>query len=558
MSLTLQNCWGILRHVPDEFLRMHKLKILYILLAMLAGFTTYAQQNAVTATLDTTAIKIGAQANLTLKTTVSSNTKVNFPQGRTFGMLEVLEAYPTDTVKKGALLELSKKYGITQFDAGKYTIPPLTVVIGKKLVDTKQLTLEVKDVVVDTLKQKMYDIKPVIAGPAPSLWWLYVLIAIALGVLGYFGWKWYKYRKPRVKKGEEVIVLSPIEKATTHLQELEQKSLLQKGAVKEYYSELTDIARTYIEEAIEIPAKESTTGELIEAMQKATQKKKIRLQVEIFEKLERVLRTADLVKFAKAIPPENTIAEDRQTIAQSIVTIEKAIPVDVIDEEDKLAMALREKQLRDAKRKKMYSGIGIAAFVLLLVGVFFGGRYIRDNYIGNTTQELLEGEWVKSEYGVPGIVMETPKVLVREDAKKLLPKEVLDKNRETAVFTLGTVKGDFVMSAITMLYKQPGDADLEQAFNATVQVWEKQGMTNISVKQDPFTTQDGSQGLKATGTMRYPSLGDDGGGRVYYEAIYFKQPNGLQQVIMMHREGDPAGGEILKKIRESIEFKKLN
>lgn len=525
---------------------------------MLAGFTTYAQQGVVTATLDKDTIKIGAQANLILKTTVGNTTKVNFPTGKTFGMLEVLEAYPTDTVKKGALLELSKKYGITQFDAGKYTIPPLTVVIGKKLIDTKQLTLEVKDIKVDTLEQKMYDIKPVIAGPAPSLWWLWVLIAITVGVLGYFGWKWYKKRKPRQKKGEEIIVLSPIEKATTHLQALEQKSLLQKGEVKEYYSELTDIARTYIEEAIEIPAKESTTGELIEAMQKAVLKKKIRLQEGIFSQLERVLRTADLVKFAKAIPSEHTIAEDRQTIAQSIDIIEKAIPVDVIDEEDKLAMALREKQLCDAKRKKIYTGIGIAAFVLLLVGVFFGGRYIRDNYIGKTTQELLEGEWVKSEYGVPGIVMETPKVLARENAIKVLPKEVLDKNRETAVFTFGTVKGDFIMSVTTMLYKQPGDADLAQAFDTTVQMWEKQGMSNISVKQDPFTLEDGSEGLKATGTMRYPALGDDEGGRVYYEAIYYKQPNGLQQVIMMHREGDPAGTEIVKRVRESIEFKKLN
>lgn len=524
---------------------------------MLAGFVSHAQQNGVTATLDKDTIKIGAQANLTIKATVNSNTKVNFPTGKTFGMLEVLEAYPTDTVKKGALLELSKKYGITQFDPGKYTIPPLTVVIGKKLVDTKPVTLEVKDVVVDTLKQKMYDIKPVIAGPAPSLWWLYVPIAIAVGVLGYFGWKWYKKRKPMQKKSEEIIELSPIEKATTHLQELEQKSLLQKGAVKEYYSELTNIARTYIEEAIEIPAMESTTGELIEAMQKTTQKKKIRLSEEIFAKLEKVLRTADMVKFAKAIPPENTIAEDRQTIEQSIIIIEKAIPVDVIDEEDKMAMALREKQLRDAKRRKIYTGIGIAAFLLLLVGVFFGGRYIRDNYIGNTTQELLEGDWVKSEYGVPGIVMETPKVLLREDAKKILPKEVLDKNKETAVFTFGTAKGDFVISATTMLYKQPGDADLAQAFDSTVQIWEKQGMTNISVKQDPFTVKDGTQGLKATGTMRYPAQGDDEGGRVYYEAIYYKQPNGLQQIIMMHREGDAAGAEIVKRIRESVEFKKL-
>jgi hypothetical protein len=40
---------------------------------------------------------------------------------------------------------------------------------------------------------------------------------------------------------------------------LRTKGTLAKGEVKAYYSELTDIARNYIEEAIDIPAMESTT-----------------------------------------------------------------------------------------------------------------------------------------------------------------------------------------------------------------------------------------------------------------------------------------------------------
>jgi hypothetical protein len=30
---------------------------------------------------------------------------------------------------------------------------------------------------------------------------------------------------------------------------------------------------------------------------------------------------------------------------------------------------------------------------------------------GETTKEMLEGQWVKSEYGVPGITIETPMYL---------------------------------------------------------------------------------------------------------------------------------------------------
>jgi hypothetical protein len=47
---------------------------------------------------------------------------------------------------------------------------------------------------------------------------------------------------------------------------------------------LTDIARNYIEEAIEIPAMESTTSELIEALRIASMKKKMALSQETIEK----------------------------------------------------------------------------------------------------------------------------------------------------------------------------------------------------------------------------------------------------------------------------------
>ena len=86
------------------------------------------------------------------------------------------------------------------------------------------------------------------------------------------------------------------------LNSLEKKELWQHGEIKAYYSELTDIARNYIEEAIEIPAMESTTSELIEGLRLASLKKKMSLSQETIENLEQVLKQADLVKFAKSKP----------------------------------------------------------------------------------------------------------------------------------------------------------------------------------------------------------------------------------------------------------------
>src|SRR5690606_11944457 len=111
------------------------------------------------------------------------------------------------------------------------------------------------------------------------------------------GYRWWKSRR-RNDEAEE-IYKTPIEKATGLLQQLEKKELVQRGEVKTYYSELTDIARTYIEEAVHIPAMESTTSELIEKLRVASVKKNISLNPETVANLEKVLMHADMVKFAK-------------------------------------------------------------------------------------------------------------------------------------------------------------------------------------------------------------------------------------------------------------------
>jgi type VI protein secretion system component VasK len=105
----------------------------------------------------------------------------------------------------------------------------------------------------------MFDIKPVASQPSSNgwVWWLLGSL-VAVGALAYGIW-WYvtkREKQPAKKKSDERVV-SPIEKATELLQNLERKELIKRGAVKEYYSELADIARMYIEEAIHIPAMEA-------------------------------------------------------------------------------------------------------------------------------------------------------------------------------------------------------------------------------------------------------------------------------------------------------------
>jgi len=249
--------------------------------------------------------------------------------------LEVIESYKIDTVRNGKSYDLIKKYGLTQFDSGRFVIPRVTVLINNKPFFSDSIRVEVANVTVDTLKQKMYDIKPIAEVTSSKSWiWKLLLILLLLAGIGAFIYWYLKIRQK--KKIEEDLYKTPIEKATSLLNSLEKKQLWQKGEIKAYYSELTDIARNYIEEAIEIPAMESTTSELIEGLRKASQKKNMKLSQETIENLERVLKQADLVKFAKSKPLDFEITEDRKKIESAIVILDKSIPVVVEEKEESL------------------------------------------------------------------------------------------------------------------------------------------------------------------------------------------------------------------------------
>ena len=83
-----------------------------------------------------------------------------------------------------------------------------------------------------------------------------------------------------------------------------------------------------------------------------------------------------------------------------------------------------------------------------------GFDYVKDNILGHPTKELLESEWVKSEYGNPGIIIETPKVLKRIDLTKSLPKNGMALIKDMNSFAYGSVLDNFYLMVSTYKYKQ--------------------------------------------------------------------------------------------------------
>jgi len=543
-----------------------KNKLFCIFLVATSSFS-YSQK--IETAIDSTKILIGSQFHLTLKTKIDTTSRVYFPEEKHFGALEVLESYPIDTIKdkkNKSKIELFKKYGLTQFDSGRYVIPQLKVLIDSKPFLTDSLQIEIVSVEVDTLKQPLFDIKDIIESKqkASSNWLLWLLVGLAIVGIGFLGFRfWQKHKKSATKENQ--IKYTPIEKATIGLQKLEEKQLLEKGEIKDYYSELTDIARTYLEEAVKFPAMENTTSELIDNLKKTAIRRKLAFSDEIITALEKVLRQSDLVKFAKSKPLDFEIVEDRNTVEKTIRTMHGIIPLKTPEEEE----AERNEELRllferKQKRKKLIANVSFFTGIFVVIGLAYwlatgGFLTLKSNILGHSTAELLREEWTTSEYGNPPIKIETPKVLKRMELSKVLSEESKSLFKDVAVFTAGEVFGNYYFEVTTMKFQEGKQEEINQiGFELILEQnytsWEKQGARNILMQHEQYKTPQGIEGVKAYGTMNFINPVTKSSTKTYYEMLVFKQSGGMQQIITMINESDPNKNEIIDKIINSVEL----
>lgn len=210
------------------------------------------------------------------------------------------------------------------FDADTLTLPPLPVHLkGSGIVTTNPLELTILPTPSPDDLVDMRSIKDIHREPA--LWTDYLpwALAIAALILLVLATTWLIKRAQQKKKQaalSRTVGLPPHELAWKKLDVLAQKQLWDKGLVKEYCAELTYIIREYLEKHYSIPALESTSEEILKYLQKTGFPGALR------PGLQDLLTKADLVKFAKALPPEN-FQEESMSFARKIILETKPIPV---------------------------------------------------------------------------------------------------------------------------------------------------------------------------------------------------------------------------------------
>lgn len=506
--------------------------------------------------VDTTKIKIGGEVVYKIEVETDTTKQVVFPESQTFLPFEVIEFYNTDTVKKNNKFQLIKKYGLTSFDSGWYQIPQQKILINEQPFFSDSLYIYIKDVIVDTTKQKLYDIKPIIEVEKPKKnWWPIIIIVFsALAIIAFLIY-WFVWRKKPLTEAERIAQLPPFERAKAELKNLENSRFLIEDKSKEYYSELTRIIRSFIDEKVYDKALESTTAQLIERLELLSEANEFSLKKDIINQIDTIFKRADLAKFAKQ-QPEMAVAEaDLKETDVIIDEINKLLP-EPSEEEKLLDEAYRKAQEQKAKRRKIIITAAIVAFLVIAtvvgLGLKYGFVYIKDVVFQNSSLELLEGEWVDSEYGMPPISISTPEVLMRIDAQ--VPEELKDNMQITSYGY--ELKDKFTIALVTTNLKEKVENfDLSTAVEGSLQTLEARGITDIITLNDMFKTPNGAEGLKTYGTLKVPkgSSGNFIDGK-YVMLSFSAEDRIIQQIILVWGANDTYADDISERIINSIEL----
>jgi hypothetical protein len=298
---------------------MMRVKTILALAFLLAMFQGVAQQVKTGASLDSMHILIGDQVKLRIEIEVPESYTVNFPviAKELTEKIEIVDWGKIDTQKVNQATLYKQEFVVTSFDTGQHIIAPFWFTVKNDIwsdsVPTNPVLLNVYTIPnIDSLMQALkgpIDVKKPYEAPLTlkevAPWILGGLLLAGLIFL-------ILYAITRKKNNQPIFFIPQKPKEPAHvlalreLNRIKEEKIWQQGKTKLYYSELTDTIRTYIEQRFNVPAMEQTSEETLTEFKS----ERILSEEKLFNSLEKILRNADLVKFAKyePLPDENNLA----------------------------------------------------------------------------------------------------------------------------------------------------------------------------------------------------------------------------------------------------------
>ena len=337
----------------------------------LAGSPVGAQQVTVRASIDSLQLLVGEQTKIHLEVSMDANRKLQLPviNDTLVRGVEVLDIARPDTQKlnDNKRWVISQEYTVTSFDSALYYLPPLEVMVDDEKYRSESLALKVYSIPVDTLHPDQF-FGPKTVVDVPIEWqdidtMVYAfIIMLLLGAACVFFIVRFRNNKPIIRIIKIEPKLPPHQEAMKHIEEIKANKNVQREDPKLYYTELTDVIRTYIKDRFGFNALEMTSTEIIEHLLQVKDKESLKDLKYLFE-------TADLVKFAKHAP---MMDENDMNLVNAVDFInETKIEEDPNAKKEPTEIKVEEKRSKQGRIALMCSiGLtGVGAAIALYVGV---------------------------------------------------------------------------------------------------------------------------------------------------------------------------------------------
>lgn len=322
-------------------------------------------QVTVEAKFDSAGIFIGQRIGMTLEVSADAKKDVVLPEWDSLQQIvpgvEFVRADKTDTsyVNEGKRMLLTRRYYFTSFDSALYLIPEMQVMVDEKPYKSKKLALKVLTLEVDTLhSDSVFGMKAELAPPFMWEEWRIVLISFVLalliaGLIVYVAYR-LKHNKPILRRIRKKRHLPPHKVAMEKIEQIKEEKIWQSDDSKEYYTQLTDTLRQYINERYGFNAMEMTSYEIIEKLQEVNDESAIAELRELFQ-------TADLVKFAKY---NTLINENDRNLVSAIEYINQTKLEEPEQKPEPEVIVVEDKNSKNAKRV-LIGSIVVASIVLV-------------------------------------------------------------------------------------------------------------------------------------------------------------------------------------------------
>lgn len=297
---------------------LKKAKYLIILLLLLQASSLDARAHViVSARVDAQKIEVGDQFHLFLEATLpQASGRLVWPSRPELTGLDRIETGRLDSFKDGKTLIYKQKITLTGFDPGRFIVPKfefewIDPAGNKKLLASDSFWVEVTATPVGPNSE----FKPNKEFELQKQWWEYwpfILGAVLItGAVCLLVWLLRKYSR----RGKRPVTIEETteQRALRLLAELRERTIGEDEAQKQFYSELTQVVKEFIDRTYKVSSAEMTTDEVLELVRSHQD---LRMMIAAFRQ---IFITADLAKFAKAKPGvvERTMALDA---AELIVT----------------------------------------------------------------------------------------------------------------------------------------------------------------------------------------------------------------------------------------------